>query len=232
VRRNAGFTLIEVMVAIAVLAMISLLVWQSSAVTIITKDRFEKEDDLMHEMTLTLNRIADDLSMAFILAPTSDFIGKSPSGEILTKTIFKGDDQGDQDMVTFSSFSNVRYIKDTKQSDQSEISYYLKAQEGNPDLFQLIKRQASPPDSLPEEGGKELMMVEGIISLNMRYYSTGLGEWVAEWDSTSLGNPHKMPKAVEITMVVPYPSDDYEEGETMTFRTIAFLEMAPGPNGF
>ena len=230
-RNKGGFTLIEVMVAVVILAMITLLIWQSSAVTIVTKDRFEKEDDLMHEMTLTLNRIADDLSMAFILAPTSEFIGKSPSGEVLTKTEFVGQDQGDQDKLTFNTFSNVRYIKDTKQSDQSEISYFVEPQEDNPGLFNLLKRQSSPLDSLPEEGGKTLIMMEGIKSFNLRYYSEGLNDWIAEWNSTSLENPHKMPKAVEIVITVPYPSEELEEEEILTFRTVAFLEMAPGPHG-
>ena len=232
-KRTLGFTLIEVMVAITILALISVLVWQSSSITLITKDRFEKEDALMHEMTLVLNRMADDLTMAFILTPTSEQIGKSPTGEIITKTVFIGKDQGDQDEITFNSFSNVRYIKDTKESDQSEISYSIKPQEENPELFNLVKRQVSPIDSLPEEGGRALVMVEGIRSLNLRYYDENQSDWVAEWDSTTLEHPHKMPKAVEITIKVPYPVE--EEGadeEDLTFRTIAFVEMAPGPNNF
>ena len=230
--KQGGFTLIEVMVAIAILAMITLLVWQSSAITILSKERYEKEDALMHEMSLVLNRIADDLATAFILVPTSDFIGRTPAGEVLTKTVFMGQDQGDQDKMTFVGFSHVRYLKDTKECDQAEISYFTEVQADNPGFFNLMKREVSPIDSDPEAGGKKITVVEGIKSFNLRFYDDGRGEWIGEWDSTSLEHPHKLPKAVEIVLTALYPSEEEETEEILTFRTIAFMEMGVGPHGF
>jgi hypothetical protein len=71
--------------------------------------------------------------------------------------------------------------------------------------------------------------LENVLQLRLQYYDSGRKEWRREWDSLSVDFNKMLPRAVEITLVIPDPVD---EEETRTFMTTALLEMAPGPNDF
>ncbi len=224
----AGFTLIEVLVAISILAMMSVLIWQASGTTLSSKERFEKQDEAFQEASLALQRMSRDLE-ASILLSTPNFLGKSGSGELRTKSVFIGKDEGDQDQVTFHGIGHLRYLKDVKESDQAEVSYFLEPNPEEAGLFLLKKRESSPPDDQPEEGGTVQTLLDSAKELNFRYFDPQRGEFFDGWDSTKLDQLNKLPRAVEIVLVVQNPVD---EEKTLRFQTTAFLGMAPGPNDF
>lgn len=233
-KRPGGFTLIEVLVAVTLLAIISLLVFQAMGTSSSSKERFEKKDDLFRAAALSLDRMTRDLAMAVLFSDV-EFLGVSPSGEQSTKNLFTAKNNGDQDKVTFDTVSHIRYLKDVKESDLAEVTYFLEPLESGEGeapttgLFVLKKREISPPGNTPEEGGTVTNLLEGVRELNFRYYDTGKREFVDEWDSTKIDNLNKLPRAVEITLVVQDPVD---EETTHRFSTIQLLEMYPGPNDF
>ncbi len=229
-KNENGFTLIEVLIAVVLLAIISLLVWQSMGSSIGSKDRSEKREGTYRAATLTMDRMTRDLSMA-VLFSNLDFLGVSPNGEQMTKSVFIGTNSGDQDQLTFDTLSHVRYIKDVKESDLSEVTYFLEkdTESEQPGLYLLKKREKSPPDANPAEGGTAMTLLEGVKELNFRYYDPAKTEFKDEWDSTKLDNLNKLPRAVEITLVVQDPND---EEASLRFATLALLEMSPGPNDF
>ena len=231
-----GFTLIEVMVAIALLAVISILLWQSMGASVQSKERFEKKDQVFREATLSLDRMAQDLSTAMLLSSV-EFLGVSENGEQNTKSAFIGENLGDQDKVSFHALSHIRYLKDVKESDQAEISYFLEPQSessddseiSTADLFVLKKREQSPPDANPTEGGTIMTLLEGVKEMNLRYFDPVKAEWAEAWDTTSSDYVNRLPRAIEIVLVVQDPVD--EDG-SLTLTTTSLLEMAPGPNDF
>lgn len=217
-----GFTLIEVLVAIAILAVISILVWQASGSTLTSKERFEKEDEEFQAATLALDRMARDLEGAVLFA-NPEFLGRSSSGELRTKTVFIGKDEGDQDQVVLFTLTHIRYLKDAKESDQAEVSYFLEMDPEHPGLFRLKKRESSPPDAEPEEGGEVITLLESVKELNFRYFDAPRGEFYSSWDSTKMDQLNRLPRAVEILLVV---QDPVNEEKTLRFQTTAFLVMA------
>jgi len=228
---EAGFTLIEIMVAVAIMVIISLLLWQSTAVIMTAKMRYEVEDIRFQEALMALTRISDDLSMAY-LYQSQEHLGVSGIGEKLALIQFIGKGGGEQDTLNFSSLSNLHYIKDRKESEQAEVSYFLRQTESEDEEhtgFDLVKRVQSPPDNEPEEGGVQYVVLENVKGLKFQYYDRDREEWRREWDSSSLDFNRKLPRAVVITLVVP---DPIEPDLDRTFTTTALLEMAPGPNDF
>ncbi len=226
---DRGFTLIEIIVAVAILAIISLLIWQTSAVSMNAKERYEAEDIRFHEAMLALSRLADDVSQAFLYT-TKKHLGQSGIGEPARDTRFVGDDQGDRDALHFVTFGHMRYLKDSKESDQEEISYYLKKNEEE-GIWNLVRRSQSPPDTEHDEGGKEFVVLEDVQKLELQFYDGKRGEWKREWDSSRVEFNKQLPKAVEVTLEIPDPIES-EEPEPRTFTTTALIEMAPGPNDF
>ncbi|MDO8461735.1 MAG: type II secretion system protein GspJ [Deltaproteobacteria bacterium] len=228
-KNEKGFTLIEVMVSIAILALISIIVWQASGSNMRAKERSEKRDEVFQGVALVMDRMTEELISAYIYSPMAEQNGKSPSGEILSKTTFVGKNGGDQDELSFVSFSHVRYVKDIKESDQEEITYHLEPSKENPGEFALMKRVSSPPDADSTIGGKGYPILDRVKGLSFRYYDSKRQEWFDEWDSAGSDTPNKIPRAVEMTLTVENPE---EGGEPVLFTTIALLEMAPGPNDF
>jgi type II secretion system protein J len=223
--------LIEVLVAVALLAIISFLVWQAMGTSTASKERFEKRETVFRGAALALDRISRDLQTA-VLYSNVEFLGVSAGGEQMTKSVFIGANNGDQDKLTFNTLSHVRYLKDTKESDLAEVSYFLEPdedEEAPAGLFVLQKRESSPPDAEPEEGGTVTTLLRGVKELNFRYYDKRKVEYGDEWDTTKLDYVNKLPRAVEITLVLQDPID---EEESIRFSTVALLEMAPGPNDF
>lgn len=228
---DAGFTLIEIMVAVAILTVISLLLWQSSAVIMNAKLRYEEEDIRFQEAVMALTRLSDDLSMSY-LYQTQDHLGTSGQGEKLSEIAFVGKDSGSQDSLNFASMSNIRYIAGSHDMERAEISYYLKQTESEDEDhagYDLVKRVQSPPDAEPEEGGLEYVVLENVKEFDLQFYDKDQDQWGSSWDSTSAETNNKMPRAVEIRLVIP---DPVEPDESRTFATTALLEMAPGPNDF
>jgi hypothetical protein len=145
--------------------------------------------------------------------------------------VFIGFDEGDQDRLIFHTLTHVRYLKDTKESDQAEVSYFLEEEEEGEGIWALKKRVQSPPDAEPEEGGVVMTILTGVREFNLRYYDSQKGEFFPEWDSTAVDYANRLPRAVEILLILENPMEE-EEGEGHRFLTTAFLGMAPGPNDF
>lgn len=227
--REKGFTLIEVLIAITLLAIISLLVWQAAGTTLASKERFDARYEIFQSAGLTLHQMTREIESAYLYA-TPDFLGRSGSGEQQVKTAFIGSDEGDQDSLTFDTLTHIRYIKDAKESDQAEISYFLEPDdESDQELWVLKKREQSPPDTDLKQGGRTSVLFKGVSELNFRYFDSTKGEFVESWDSSSMDNINKLPRVVEILLVVQDPMDNEVKHR---FLTTVFLAMAPGPNDF
>ncbi len=226
---SRGFTLIEVLIAVVILSLITLLVWQSMGSMNASRERSQKKDEVFRGATVALSRLSRDLSMA-VLFSKPEFLGLSAGGQQATKSVLIGTNSGDQDKLTFMSFSHIRYQKNVKESDLAEITYFLeKDDEGGLESYILKKREASPPDDQPEEGGNTVALLTGVKQLNFRYYDVTKAEYRDDWDTTKVDYLNRLPRAVEITLVLQDPID---EEATVRFSTVALLEMAPGPNDF
>lgn len=231
-RNRKGFTLIEVLIAVVLLAVISLLLWQSMGGAINSKERSEKREQTYRGANLVLNRMTRELSMC-VLYSSLEFLGISSSSEQMTKSVFIGTNAGDQDKLTFDTLAHVRYLKNVKESDMAEVTYFVEkaADEDQAQLgdYVLKIREKSPLDNQPDQGGRVMTLLEGVKELNFRYYDVTKGEFKDEWDTTKIDFGNRLPKAVEITLVMQDPVNDEN---TIRFQTIALLEMAPGPNDF
>ena len=174
-------------------------------------------------------------------------MGVSPSGEQQSKIVFIGKNQGEQDQVVFDAFSHLRYVKDSKESELAEIAYYLEADPDRSGSYLLKKKESSPPTAHPDQesanakdgekqnGVSMMTLLDGVKSLNFRYYDFQKADFVDEWDTTKADNVGKLPRAVEITLTLLPPEeseDDEGGGSEKKLVTQVFIETAPGPSDF
>ena len=144
-KNNAGFTLIEVLIAIILLAFISLYTFKMVDNSTDTKDRVLKEDQVLLQGLTAISRIDIDISQLYSplyyeqkSTPATDpnlayqdsdsnkgsFDGKTKSGQLIPQ--FQSDDKSS---ITFLTTSNRRKISDTKESRYKWVKYSVRKSE-------------------------------------------------------------------------------------------------------
>lgn len=239
-----GFTLLEVMVSVAIMGLIMTLVWSSTSQSLRAKDRIELRDSIFHSADVALRKISDDITVAFLTkntgiaaaaggATSTPTPAPNPSAPPLEaaqadifKTFFIGEDKGDQDSLRFTAFSHMRFMKDSKQSDQCRISYEAVPNPDEPRKFNIIRREDPWLDMMTDVKSEPVTLAEGITKFNLEFYDDRKDEWSKEWDTEKIDWKDKLPKAVRITIVFADPDDETRE---IPIMTAVILPLSSGP---
>ena len=221
--REAGITLIEAMVAITIMAIVASMVWTAFAQTTRTKARVEADLDRAHVIQMALERMARELSMAYVSAHRPE----SPA-LLAVHTAFIGHDHGSRDRIDFTSFSHQRLYRNAHESDQNELSYFMARDPEERGQYVLARREQNRIDDDPTRGGQVEIMVHDVEAFELDFLDPLSKEWVHGWDTTQgAGQPNRLPSQVRITLRVPHHRD---RSRTLTFGTRASLPLVFGLN--
>jgi general secretion pathway protein J len=209
-------TLVEIMVAIAIMAIVSTLVWSGFSQTSRNKARVEGQLDRYHVIRVALERMTRELSMAFVSAQ----LNPNPALQHVL-TAFVGTDRGHRDRLDFTSFSHRRLIRDSHESDQNELSYFVTDHPDDSSRMVLARREQNRIDDKPQEGGRSMILVDEVEGFDLEYLDPLSGEWLRTWDTTQAAmQPNRLPSQVKIMLTVPDPMDPDEEQTFVTRATI------------
>lgn len=225
--KQKGFTLLEVLIGTAVLSMMVFMIWQVSSTNLNAVERTEKRDEVFQMGRLALERMAEDINMAFLVT-NSEFLGVTKDGSKV-ETAFIGDDKGNFDSLDFDSLSHYRMFRYVKESDQAEIGYYVEQDTENPEAYRLMRRENPFLTNDVTEGGKAYPLAEGITEFQLEFYDGRANDWTKNWNSKEVDQKDKLPRAVKITISFPDPAD---EEEKISFSTIAFIGLWKYPIEF
>lgn len=192
-----GFTLIELLVAIAVLSMISILIYSAFAGMKRSREGIQRMGDRYREGRMAMDRITRELSSAYVSAhvPIDQSI-------VVVKTAFIGTRGTPADRVDFATFSNVRRDRDAHDSDQAEISYFGEADKKQSGTH-LVRRVAARPDLKPERGGRVEILATDIDLFDLEYLDPLTGQWTETWDtSQATGQLGRLPLQVRVILVL------------------------------
>lgn len=196
-----GFTLLEVILAVTVLALIGTMIYGGFSQTALNKARIEEDVDHSRVVHMALERMTRELTMAFVSTHVN------PSLDLrVSNTAFIGKDGGREDRIDFTSFSHRRLYRNAPESDQNEISYFVTEHPDDPDVMVLARREQNRIDEDPRRGGKSQILVENVEELNFDYFDPLLSEWVDNWDTVNtLAQPNRLPTQVRIRITVQDP---------------------------
>jgi general secretion pathway protein J len=222
-RSRAGITLIEVMVAITIFSIVATMIYGAFIQTGRHKARVEVDIDRHHVVTAALERMARELSMAFVS------VQRNPSTSLQVMiTAFIGTDRGRRDRVDFTSFSHRRLFRDAHESDQNEISYFLASDPVNRGDMVLARREQNRIDDDPTRGGRVQILLEGVEELELEYLDPTTNLWVQRWSTENAADqPSRLPSQVKIRVRVQDPRNPRQ---TQVFGTRAVLPMVYGLN--
>jgi general secretion pathway protein J len=192
-------TLIEVMAAMAILAIVSALLYSAFVQTAQNKQRIERELDRYHEIHTGIERIAQELSMAYLSAH------RNPN-EVLRVMItgLVAKDSGSNSRVDFTSFSHRRLYRNAHESDQNELSYFVTSDPKKPAERVLARREQRRVDDDFRKGGQSQILIENVRSFELSFLDPVSWEWAATWDTTQPAmQPNRLPAQAKIIVTVP-----------------------------
>lgn len=222
-------TLVEVLVATAVLAMVGSVVWAGFAQTAKNKELILSRSDEDQRVRAALERMQKELSMAYVSTHVNANTALRPM-----QTTFLGTDRGDRDRIDFTSFSHTPLYRDAKESDQNELSYFVATHPDKPRERVLARREQARIDDDPTRGGTVQILLENVESFELEYLDPQTWEWQDSWDATPGSGRHanRLPVQVRLTVVTRPDSGraTRRKAEPHTFRTVAQLPLIWGLN--
>jgi general secretion pathway protein J len=193
-----GFSLIEVMIAVTVLAMISGLLFTAFSSLKRSKEGVQRASDRYREGRMAMARITRELESAYV----SKHVPIDQSLWVV-KTWFKAQQDSPADRLDFDAFVNRRTDRDARQSDQAEISYYGEENPNKTGQIDLLRRISARLDNEPSEGGKAEVLATDIDLFDLKYLDPLLGSWIEEWDSTTVvGQLDRLPLQIRVHLVL------------------------------
>jgi general secretion pathway protein J len=196
--KSRGFTLLELIVAVTVLAFITMLLYGAFTGMKHTRDGLTRVQDRYREGRIGLARVVRDLQSAYI----SQHLPINPALTVL-KTAFIGHQSSPADRIDFNTFTNVRRDRNSHVSDQLEVSYYGEESLDTSGTYDLVRRSSQYLDNYPQKGGRIDVVTTDIDLFDLSFLDPMTSAWVDTWDSTSTtGQLNRLPVYVRVTLIV------------------------------
>jgi general secretion pathway protein J len=207
----AGFTLIEVMLALALMAFITSLIWGAFSQTVRVKKRIESAQERTHTVRLALMRMTREIEMAYLSAFEA-------MGVQDRRTFFTGITHTDVDEMSFSWFGHQRLRADVPEGDTSLIAYFGAPDPDDSRVVNLMRRETSrleakKPELIP---GAAYILCPDVARVKFSYWDFRAKEWRDEWDTTQANGYTFPPTQVKIALTVIDERD-----QAITFTSIA-----------
>jgi len=196
-RAQGGMSLLEIMVSVFLFSMMGFLVSGIVIRSHNTKELLSNMNDRYHGVRVVLDRMSRELTMAFITQRVT-------TGDLsrITKTRFLGKDESPINTLTFTSFSHIRVVRNSKESDQNVVSYYGKAHPRKTGVYRLFRREKVVIDAKPSEGGLSDELLDNVTKLEIKYWDKQKRDWVVEWDTDKIERGSRLPTLIQIKLTV------------------------------
>jgi general secretion pathway protein J len=201
-KKNKGFTLLELLVALGILSLLLAILYKSFAAMTNTTEKVEEETEIYRMARLALSIMTDEVRSAY-------WNQDQPS------TFFTGSDEQmlglPADSLTFTALSRHRYGEGTEGPELASLRYSLDTapyEEAEERRLVLLHEEETNLLSLSADSLQLTELGEMVWGFNLRYmerqpgpssiFSGSEGGWVDSWDA---GERKRLPWAVEIQLI-------------------------------
>jgi general secretion pathway protein J len=213
----AGFTLMEILLAFLILAIVMSTILGSFEAVFSTTDTLENSSKYYDMAKNCLQRMSLDLDSLYVTQPPfykKPEFDDPPDAYRLVGTSVDVDGTGFA-MLRFTSNAHIP-LDNSGRGGIAEIVYYVQAKTDG----QLVLRRADHLFPYPpfEEKGGDPVLCQYVKSLAFKYYDAE-GEESEEWNSDTEDYDHATPTAIGIQLEIGNESDSY------TFETTVRLAV-------
>jgi general secretion pathway protein J len=217
-RAQAGFTLIEVLITLTILAFMMTVGWATTSRTATTKIEVEEADERNHEIRMAMTRMARDFAHAYLS-------GNERDRDNNPRTMLRARRGNPVTEIEFSTLGHEMLWADAAESEQTRISYEAQRDPDEPGKTNVIRRELrrmpSEQFSARDVPADVDLLVRDIQSLQFEFYDWRDEEWKSEWDTTASDRERgRLPSRVRIELVVKSRG-----GREITFTTQARITL-------
>ncbi len=240
---NKGFTLIEILVALTIMSIMMLSIYDIVDGNIDIKERVVGEDREYLQVYTALSRIDKDLSLIYSplyydtmtkpkapngAPPINDqqdqVANMMPSNDFFQRASKRGHpipifERTSESEILFMTSANRRYIEGQKQSRYAWVKYFLdKGEEDDPkDTMRLYRQVISEniyDPNLDIDQARKTLLLTGVVSLNFLYWQADTQKWRDKYDFLRNRPPHS------IKIVLEWNTKNMEEGEPQRIEQV------------
>jgi len=211
-KTSFGFTLIEVLVSITLIAFISFILISTIRSSRASQEKSELRAEQTQTTAAALDLFVQDMNMAYLS------LGEDTSTEF-KRTLFRAQpDLGGME-ITFSTMSHRPTRKNAHESDSCLVQYRLERDPENRGQYSLVRREtrrveAVDPLTMPAETRK---LISRVALFDLWFYDATKDEWIDSWDTTSIdGQSARLPQLVRVHLAV-----DLGTGSVVHFHSMA-----------
>ncbi len=190
-----GFTLMEVIIAVAMTAFIGTIIAASFNSTIATKEVTESQAERYRMVRTAFARMEREISAGYV---SDRYDPKRFRDAFDRPTNFVGS----KEKLMFSSMAHQRLYSDAKESDQMVVEYSVKSALDTKvrDRKDLIRREKTLFDERMDRGGTEDTLLEGVKRVEFAYWDSQKKEWDSDWDTRRIERKSILPTRVKMTV--------------------------------
>ena len=195
-RAERGFTLIELMLAITVLALMMMVAWSVISGTVLTRKNLQERQEREHEIRVATAVMVRDLTSAYLSSNEDQTMNER-------RTLFIGKSDSEVDELRFSTLAHRVLWADANESEQTIVSYAAEEDQEDSRMTNLVRREQRRPSNEPasQERAELDVLLRDISRVKFEYYDWRAKEWKETWNSTQGdGDRGRVPGRIRITI--------------------------------
>jgi type II secretion system protein J len=189
--RNGGFTLIEILIAIAILALVVSSLYGAYSGTLDTTEMVESMRDVDQVARLALMQMVDDFKSLYYQKAQGEGEESPYSFDGVTEVEGEGGT-----IVAFATTSHLDFDMTFPSHRINRVSYVLEKQPDNEKLYRLVRNEIPFADLPGERQEIVVEIADGVESLSLNYLDED-GQQFSQWDSKTEG---LLPRLVQIRL--------------------------------
>ena len=204
--RQAGLTLLEVLIALTVLSFMLIMVWFTTSSSIDVKNNMEVLQEREHEVRVAMNRIVKDLQASYLSA-----------NEVVNldnrRTLFVGKSARPVDELRFSSLGHRVLWAESNESEQTWIAYSAEDDPEDRSKTNLVRYESRRLSNEPwkSEPAEIDVLLRDIERVEFEYFNWEDNEWQDSWDTTKIdAEKDRLPERARITVTLRAEDGDGE----------------------
>jgi prepilin-type N-terminal cleavage/methylation domain-containing protein len=179
---HGGFTLLELMIALGISALLLAILYQTFSSTIRTTESVDADTEIYRIAQISLSIMSEELQSAY-------WSKDRPN------TFFSGS----EDSLRFTSLSRTRYGEGIRGPELASLNYYLETPPPDSEETTMVLMHEEEPNllSLSSKSLERGELAERVKSFKLQYL--GQRNWADSWDTS---DRNQLPKAVEVKLIL------------------------------
>lgn len=191
-RRQVGFTLLELIIAVSIFAVLAAIAYGSLQTVLNTRERAEVQMRHLAQLQMAFTIMERDIEQIVLRGVRDDFGDPLPA-------LLASSDNTEGEIIEFTrmGWSNPAGLS---RSDLQRVAYELKDKT-------LVRRFWTELDRAQNSEPEEVDLIDDVDDVETRFLDPS-SQWQTQWPPLTQGNqqtlPNTLPRAVEITVDTAY----------------------------